>query len=263
MLALQSVTAVSPLSLGHLQYLHTARCGVARLCSTPTFSAPPTPVSAAPSALRSTCSHGPAARAAWTSLQLLTRSVPRVPSPREFQGPRGTERPQRQGRPWTPGRPETGEDTDTRKTTETGEATEVGETRDQRGRGVRGDQGDHGHCPLVPTARALLTSPKVENKPDGGGSGLRWEEHDPDAAPDRPTAGSREGPRAGSDSSHRRPDLPCTLRHGWIQPSSDGIRTSLSNLGLRRVWVLEPRGPGGLSPHTSRPCTVTRQRRAA
>ena len=179
------------------------------------------------------------------------------------RAPGGLRRPQRHGRPPTPGRPETGEDTDTRETTETGEAAEVGETRDQRGRGVRRDQGDHGHCPSVPTARALLTSPKVENKPDGGGSGLRWEEHDPDAAPDRPATGSREGPRAGSDSSHRRPALPCTLRHGWIQRSSDGIRTSLSNLGLRRVRVLEPRGPGVPSPRTSGPCTVTRQRRWA
>lgn len=124
MLALQSVTAVSPLSLGHLQYLHTARCGVARLCSTPTFSAPPTPVSAAPSALRSTCSHGPAARAAWTSLQLLTRSVPRVPSPREFQGPRGTEEAA-----------EAGEATDTR---------EAGDWGGHRHKGDHGDWGGHG-----------------------------------------------------------------------------------------------------------------------
>lgn len=124
MLALQSVTAVSPLSLGHLQDLHTARCGVARLCSTPTFSAPPTPVSAALSALRPTCSHRPAARATWTSLQLLTRSVPRVPSPREFQGPRRTEEA-----------PEAGEATDTR---------EAGDWGGHRHKGHHGDWGGHG-----------------------------------------------------------------------------------------------------------------------
>lgn len=126
---------------------------------------------------------------------------------------------------------------------ETGGPRSLGRSRDQGGQGGLRDRGDHGQCRSVPTARALLASPTDENNRTVEAQELRWEESDPDAAPDAPTAGGRV--LAGSDRSHHKA-APALHAQARLDPgSSDVIRKSLSNLGLCRVWVLEPRDPGG------------------